>query len=143
MKTQDKIESILKKDPGFRIPEDYFDGLSAKILDKINSPEINKPKTIILNRRFLVYAASFIGFMFILYTGYNYFYKNTYKITPDELTTYIESNSYSFNENEITDLIDYEYTTIEDSAVKLNSDDVIEYLLAEEIDYYTIINEMY
>jgi len=142
MKNQNKIKPILNKDMGFKVPEGYFNELPNAIINKINSPEINKPKTILLSKRILSYAASFIGFLIILFIGYNYFFTQTYEITPDEMVNYIESNSYSYHENEIADMIDYEYSA-ENSTLELNSDDVIEYLLAEEIDYYTIINEMY
>ncbi len=143
MKHPTKIESIINKEHGFKVPEGYFDQLSLTILNKVENTVENKAKIFYLNRKFLGYAASFIGFLIVLYIGYLHFNNKAtnYVVSPDDIAAYIES-SFALNENDITDVIEFKNIN-ETQNLNINSEEIIEYLLSENIDYYTIVNEMY
>ncbi|MBN2521443.1 MAG: hypothetical protein JXB17_13095 [Bacteroidales bacterium] len=143
MKKQNIILSQLNKKTGFKVPEGYFDSLSDNIIKKINHPQLTKQKVFFLSRNIFKYAASFIGFVFILFSAY-YFYSIRYnpEVTTDDIALYLNSQGYEVSE---TDYLSASKNS-ENEVIKnseLSDEDVIDYLLTENIDYYTIINELY
>ena len=141
MKEIKKIESKIKKNQGFKVPDKYFDELGQKIIERIHTKPKAQPKILGLSKKHFAYAASFIGFLVILYSGYLYINNTSekYEVTADDITEYL--NTYEYNMDVAYIINEYGLSNTEYSSV--NSEELIEYLLSENIDYYTIIDEYY
>ena len=129
-----KINSGSNIDSGFKIPEDYFENLSEKVLMKINHPE---PKVISIFYRKKVWISSVaavlvISFSITLYT------KITVKSNEEKLTleNYI-SNQSEISQYDLVALLDTK--DIEKIKIDLKLDDKkIEEILcnSSEIEIY-------
>ena len=92
-----KLENEPKITSGFKTPEHYFDGFSAKVLQQINETEV-KVKVIPLYKRkkniaFLVAAILIIGLMIPIVNNYN----TSRELDEATLETYL---SYESNLNQ-------------------------------------------
>lgn len=138
----------LKADPGFRVPKGYFDTLSSRISDKVNSKETVELKPgnwVSFVKPHLALVAFFTGVAFIAYFG-NYFLDSKKSLEPlsNEVITEFISYYYSgVNEYELFDVTDEllpdawpeEYDITEDA-------ELIDYLMYQEVDVSSIINEL-
>ena len=91
-----KLENKPKIETGFKTPEDYFDGFSAKVLQRIDEKEV---KVIQFYKRkrsiaLLVAAIFIIGFMIPIVNMYN---DTSKELDEDTLETYL---SYESNLNQ-------------------------------------------
>ena len=148
MKTQSEQEFPgYKKENPFRVPDNYFDNLPKNIQANIYAREntVIKPVTRILNylKPHLALAAAILGFALIGYTGFRYFInKNSNsQIRNQEIAEYMDFYSNDFDNTLITDLLKEQ----EQQSVEINdnlSEEIINYLLNENIDIYTIANQL-
>jgi hypothetical protein len=138
----------LKTDSGFRIPNNYFDTLSSRISDKVNSKEAVelRPRSwISIVKPHLALVAFFTGIAFIAYFG-SYLLNSKKSLEPlsnEVITQYISYYYSDFNEYELFDVTDDvlpggwpgEFDVTEDEYL-------IDYLMYEEVDISSIINEL-
>ena len=137
------LNYIEKKNP-FRVPENYFEDINSKIISATSGFEDEKPRTGIVRRlRPLLAAAAAVAFLAVI--GYTAFY-------------FIESNreSLKFPEMAISDLPDsylndIDILTLEENVAAngifreesgVNNDDIIDYLVLENIDIYDIYEQL-
>jgi len=135
-----KFDKIQEKNP-FKVPENYFDEVSRKIISATSGyiPEIKKESVYRRLKSYLAVAASIAGFVLISYITVKLF-------VPDKKI----SNLSDIDLIEVSDLWinDINILTLEENAASLvlfeqmpevDKTDIIEYLLLENID----INDIY
>lgn len=91
-----KLENEPKTGTGFKTPDNYFDTLSAKVLQQINEEEVEKKvKVIPIYKRkkalsMVAAAAIFIGLLIPIVNNYN---NNSKDLDEDTLETYLAYQS--------------------------------------------------
>ena len=148
METQSEQEfSRLKKGNPFRVPDNYFDNLPEKIQANIHTRKkaAGMPVTRIIDylKPHLALAAAILGFALIGYTGFRYFInKNSNSnISNREIAEYMDFYSNDVDNTLIMELLEEQ----EQQSVEINDDlseEIIDYLLNENIDIYTIVNQL-
>jgi len=148
MKTQSEHKfSGLKKENPFRVPDKYFDNLPEKIQVNIHAHKkaIGMPVTRIIDylKPHLALAAAILGFALIGYTGFRYFINrnSNSNIRNREIAEYMDFYSNDFDNTLIMDLLEEQ----EQQSVETDDDlseEIINYLLNENIDIYTIANQL-
>ncbi len=134
----------LPKDNPFRVPEGYFDGFSERLSEKLQSEKeknSGKGKIIRIFKNQLALAASLVAFAVISYFSVQFILNRTQSDYQELIfSEYVEGN-----------LGDYEIDLLMDSYsenVGINEvlddyeQEVIEYLLAENIDLQLLIEEL-
>lgn len=148
MKNKSEQEfSGLKKEYPFRVPDNYFDKLPEKIQINIHAREkaASKPLTRIVNyvKPHLALAAAILGFALIGYTGFRYFINRNSEsqISHQEIAEYMDFYSNDVDNTLIMELLkEQEQQSVE--TVDDLSEEIIDYLLNENIDIYTIANQL-
>lgn len=137
----------LKTDSGFRVPNAYFDSLSSRIIDKINSKEtieLSPRSWISLVKPHLALVAFFTGVAFIAYFGFS-FLKTNKSLEPVSNETITEFISYYYsgvNEYELFDVSDDLIPDTWPEEFDITEDEeLIDYLMYQEVDVSSIINE--
>lgn len=148
MKKQSEQEfSELKKENPFRVPDNYFDNLPEKIRVNIHAREkaVSKPVIRIVDylKPHLALAAAILGFALIGYTGFRYFInKNSNsQISNQEIAEYMDFYSNDVDNTLIMELLkeqEQQHVETDDDL----SEEIIDYLLNENIDIYTIANHL-
>jgi len=148
MKKQSEQEfSGLKKENPFRVPDNYFDNLPEKIKANIHAREkaVIKPVTSIIDyiKPHLALAAAILGFALIGYTGFRYFINRNSdsQISNQEIAEYMDFYSNDVDNALIMELLEEQ----EQQPVKTDDDlseEIIDYLLNENIDIYIIANHL-
>ncbi len=148
MKTQSEQEfSGLKKENPFRVPDKYFDNLPEKIQANIHvrKKATGMPVTRIIDflKPHLALAAAILGFALIGYTGFRYFINRNSdsQIRNREIAEYMDFYSNDFDNTLIMDLLEEQ----EQQSIETDDDlseEIINYLLNENIDIYTIANQL-
>ena len=133
--------SGIKKEKTFVVPDGYFNDFPSKLLDKIHKEEQIpfRNKILISIRPKLYLAAVITGIILITYIGIKIIspVSNGYYYSVDQITEIIESNPYDY-----LFLDALEDTIPEEINDDLYTDEIINFLLEENIDYETIINEL-
>ncbi|MCK4661232.1 MAG: hypothetical protein KAT68_00090 [Bacteroidales bacterium] len=138
--------SKIKKDNPFKAPDGYFDNFPLKMQEIITAQkEVVKPKFVLFAKPQLayIYAFSLIIVMVFSYTVMtNYFNNNANQLlTSDEICEIIEYDVYEYDEALFVDALlddDYDISDSDNDA----SEEIIDYLLDDNIDYNTIIEEL-
>lgn len=130
----------------FSVPENYFDNFPTKMQEKISSKN-QEPAwvTRLINYVKPQFALAFmiVAFGFIAITTVNYILKNKTEsgINSDYFTRIIEVDASEFNEQHFIDVL-----LEEDKEVlvkkEIETDYYINYLVDEDIDYGTLIDEL-
>ena len=131
LKNQPKIES------GFKIPENYFDTFSARVLQQLPTEE---PKIISIfsKRKTWVHAVAAILILGLSIPIYNQFNSPSSEIDNATLENYIAYQS-SVSDTDLANLLDQE--DIQKISIDLNIEDkIIENELAENknLEYYLL-----
>lgn len=136
-----RFPKIRKKKP-YRVPENYFEELPGRIQEAIHvqkETEPVKPFIFRVIRPRLAVAASIIVFAVIGYFGYKLIHSDNSapELTSGEIAEYVEYYSSEIDEDLFIELLD------ENKLPKANfsdlSDEIITYLVDENIDYQSII----
>jgi len=148
MKTQSEQEfSGLKNKNPFRVPDNYFDNLPEKIQVSIHKHKkaAGMPATRIINylKPHLALAAAILGFALIGYTGFRYFINRNSdsQIRNREIADYMDFYSNDVDNSIIMELLEKQ----EEQSIETDDDlseEIIDYLLNENIDIYTIANQL-
>jgi hypothetical protein len=137
------LNEIPKKTP-FKIPENYFEEVNRKILSSASevAPERNKVRFIHRFRTQLAVAASITGLVILSYAGFRL-------ITHDRVTSQI-SEIFSIEDKESI-LNEIDILTLEENisssdlpaeTSELNSKEIIDYLLLENIEISDIYEKL-
>jgi hypothetical protein len=137
-----KLSKIKKGNP-YRIPENYFEELPGRISETIHAQkETEQVKHLFLKkiRPHLAVAASIVVFTVIGYFGYKLIYSNNSNIelTSGEITDYVEYYSSEIEENMFIEML--EEDKLPEADYSDLSDEIITYLVDENIDYQSIID---
>lgn len=135
MSNHDKLNKIGKEQP-FRVPENYFTDLPEKIMDKCEQEE-QKRSLVHIIKPALSLAAMFIGVALIAYFALQLLDRPAVQ-APSGQQDIAEAEYYDqyYNQNELLKGVQ------EDKADNKKTQKYIEYLLDEDIDYTTLINEL-
>ncbi len=132
-----KLENEPKIEAGFKIPENYFDTFSARVMQQLPEKE---PKTISLfsRKKTWFYAAAAVLVLALSIPVYNSFYSKTTEIDETTLENYISYHS-TVSDTDLVNLLDEKDIqkinidlNIEDKAIEneLSTDNNLEqYLL--------------
>lgn len=136
-----------KKDSGFRVPEGYFDTLSSRISERItsgNNQEVKSGRLISFLRPNLALVAFFVGIAVIGYFAFSILNENRGQVAVNNESV-AEYISYYYS-----GISDYEFFGFADEDINETifveqddntNDDIIEYLMLQEVDLNLIINE--
>jgi len=136
-----RLTKIKRVNP-YSVPENYFDELPGRIQEAIHVQKETEPaKSFIFRyiRPQLAVAASIIIFAILGYLGYKsiYSYNSSIELTSGEIAEYVEYYSSEIDEDMFIELLD------DNKLPKANfsdlSDEIITYLVDENIDYQSII----
>jgi hypothetical protein len=141
-----KLEEIkgTKANP-FNVPEGYFDSLPSRIQERISD---NQREKSIFSRFFVVakpqlaFAFAFIVFVFISITIVKYVFDNQPKmpISNGVYTRIIEVDASEYSEQHFIEVLLDENK--KPNEKKKSSEHYINYLIDEDIDYTTLIDEL-
>jgi hypothetical protein len=128
----------------FSAPDGYFDTLPGRIQDLCVSSQKQKPFAIFVQtvRTQLALAAGFAAFVVLAYAGY--FYIQTTP-TQRELSKndYIEVVSKRISDFDEGQLVEASGVSANLDSIKPDKNDqIIQYLLEENIDYVTLMEQM-
>ena len=148
METQSEQEfSGIKKENPFRVPDNYFDNLPEKIQVNIHAGKktISMPVTRIIDyiKPHLALTAAILGFALIGYTGFRYLINRNSdsQIRNREIAEYMDFYSNDVDNTLIIELLEEQ----EQQSIETDEDlseEIINYLLNENIDIYTIANQL-
>ena len=138
MKTHHKLSDIGKQQP-FRVPEGYFTDLPEKIMDQCEREE-QKRSVLHIIKPALSLAAMFIGVALVAYFAISVIDRPVDQYQQEDIAEAEYFDQY-FNQNELTGTFEDEETgKPEEDGEKTK--EYIEYLLNEDIDYTTLINQL-
>lgn len=137
-----KLDELKKENP-FSVPEGYFDSFQEKLQRKIRSEEETPArKTAILNIPRVAWisgvAAVFI-IGFVLTKGLIGLDRNQ-PLSQEEIAYAIEQDIYDLDEYELMETLDE--MSLEEESGNVYSDEIILYLLDEDIEIDKIVNEL-
>jgi hypothetical protein len=148
-KKQFKLDDLKKENP-FQVPENYFDSLGSRISDRIVanvSPQKVPAHTFVRLKPVMIYTASIAALALFIYLGVSFFSKDV-----DHPALVAQTSSQDLNEYAIISGIDeatllenfpQETSTAVDSTEHIkNKDKIIDYLVNENIDISTIVDEL-
>jgi len=135
-------KSNIEKYNPFKVPENYFDELAGKIVRKVSGTDVKKRVRLYsLAKPHLMLAAAMIGFVIISYAGLKL-------ILPDREAGFPDMNFAEYTELFLYEIDDYliinelKATDSYQFAKRLDNEDIIEYLINEDIEYLTIIENL-
>lgn len=128
----------------FSVPDGYFDTLPSRIQDLCVSSQKQKPFALFLQtvRTQLALAAGFAAFVVLAYAGYFYIQLTP---TPRELSKndYIEVVSKRISDFDEGQLVEASGVNVKFDSIKPDKNDqIIQYLLEENIDYVTLMEQI-
>jgi len=129
----------------FGVPESYFRDLPGRVLETIEAKIPGEDKSVRAWDRFkpaLLVAAAVLGFIILTYTGQKLFRaeKESNLISSLDAIEYIDYYSHEFGEELLLNNIDLD--ELGSDLVKNETDEIIEYLVQEGIDEFTLYNEL-
>jgi hypothetical protein len=129
----------------FTVPNEYFERLPERIQDLCNNPTKQKPITLFLQtaRTQLALAAGFAALVVLGYAGY--FFIQRPEVPTQNLTNndYIEIVSKRISDFDEAQLVDARSINTNIDTLKHNqSNQMIQYLLEENIDYVTLMEQL-
>ncbi|HDJ34150.1 MAG TPA: hypothetical protein ENF21_08675 [Bacteroidetes bacterium] len=140
--TRRKLTDIPKENP-FRVPEGYFDKLQDKIDKAVAIRQVTpdeKRGFFSLLRPQLALAAGFAGLVLLGYFAVKLILKPEPETSQNDLAEYIEFHMDDFDESQIIDALGEQDPGIPE--LDYTDDEIIYYLVTEDIDEITIMEEL-
>jgi len=149
MKNKDKIENKrnnLPRGNPYEVPVNYFESFPARLQETIKqeskAAESGNREFMLKLKPYFALAAMIIGFTIIGYTGFRYILdKQTMQgeLTEEEIISYLQSNSEYFYDDQLYDVdLEEDFELLEEEF----SEEIIEYLVDDELDYNILVNEL-
>lgn len=138
----------LKKENPFQVPENYFDSLGAKITNRIEASSRTERKhsfDFIPGRSVIVFAGGVAAVALIAYLGFSIFFTNIpqAKTSNADIANITEYSLVSeLDEATLVETFGSKATEVTDSLHLENKENIIDYLVKEDIDIATIIDEL-
>lgn len=123
---ESEILKQLGKDPGFKIPENYFDDFNARMMDLLPEVEItevdNKPSLWVTVRPYIYMAAMFAGVwcMMKVFTHFNQNISAEQRVSEVATGIYLDNNADEFIMS--GGASDYDIMSYEDSVLMDTND---------------------
>jgi len=138
-----KLRKAGKENP-FKVPDGYFDSLPSRIQDFCieHSTEVQPVKWTSVFRTQFALAAGFCFFVLLALAGY-YFSQQTYNLNTFERVDYIKivvESGTEFDEIQLYEAVSNGHK--KDSIKNSMNDELIEYLLNDNIDNGTLIEHL-
>jgi hypothetical protein len=139
MSNHGKLNNKIGNEKPFRVPENYFRDLPDRIMERCEQQE-QKQSVVQIIRPTLSLAAMFIGVALIAYFALQMIDRPAVQV-PSSQQDIAEAEYYDqyYNQNE---LLEGEDDSEDTKADNKKTQKYIEYLLDEDIDYTTLINEL-
>ncbi len=142
-KTAPKLSEINSEKP-FKVPEGYFDEFPVKMSDRVHQPEKREeyqrspafPRPYYLVSAFFV--AAIIAVAILLFKPS----KTSWKLTTYEVSEVIDQDIYHYNEDALADVLEQEGNTLNKQNDGLSKEDIINYLIDEDIPLNDIIDAL-
>jgi hypothetical protein len=143
-----KLEDLKKENP-FQVPENYFDTLGNRIADRIETREAAKRGLSFASvklKPILSFAGGFAALAFFIYLGVSFLFTFTGQSgevgNPDlaDLTEY--SIISELDQTLLIEEFSVQTQGAADSLNSMNQENIIDYLVKQDIDISTIIDEL-
>ncbi len=151
--------SKTKKENPFQVPDGYFDSFSVRLAEKLSAQKKRKyeKKFLFVTRPQLIYISSFILVVLITYGIFKYIPVDSEEpvLTQQEIAEVIENEIFDYEENLLIENYDETELSeevviksiIEEPVTEVNSDndyseEIINYLVEEDIDLESIVQEL-
>lgn len=131
------LDNEPKIETGFKVPENYFEDFSAKMMQQLPENE-SKIFSIYANRRTWIYAAAAVIVLAFSLPIYNNYFSNSSEIDEETLENYITYHS-TVSDTDLVNLLDEQ--DIQKISIDIDIDDVIiENELSEtnNLEYYIL-----
>ncbi|NJO68025.1 MAG: hypothetical protein HC830_00990 [Bacteroidetes bacterium] len=145
---QFKLDDLKKENP-FQVPGNYFDSLGSRISDRIqaNAPVEKQAFSLARVKPMLAFAGGFAGLALILYLGISVFFSQLNPGQTQIKTDVAEISAYNIiselDEATIVENFYEEDETATDSLLQQKKrEQIINYLVTEDIEISTIIDEL-
>ena len=138
------LASIKKQSPNYMVPADYFTELPGIVIEKCNVPVERKLSDKWHFSKYYATAAS-IALLALCLWVFNTrvthdVNTNLENINSEEIAYLIDIEDYSGSDEEL--LVEY-VVEVEPNTIDIEAQEIINYLIEEEIELNTIINEYY
>jgi len=135
----------IKRGNPYSVPENYFEELPGRILEAIHVQKETGPVKPFIFRAIrlqLAVAASIIAFAVIGYFGYKLIHSDNSAsgLTSGEIAEYVEYYSSEIEEDMFIEML--EENKLPEADYSDLSDEIITYLVDENIDYQSIVEQL-
>jgi hypothetical protein len=135
-----KLTKVSKENP-YKVPEGYFDSLPSRVQDYCKEQESRKqPISLVFTLKTQLAFAAGICFFLLLSIGGFYYSKHTSDLSLFHKTDYIKivvESGTEFDEIQLYEA--YSNSTKKDTLKKPMNDELMEYLLNENVDNGTLL----
>ncbi len=141
-----QLDKIKENNPNpFEVPEGYFESLPSRIQDRIIADGEKQPvfkNILVVLKPQLAFAAAFIGIALLSIVTLEYVFKDktTLPVSNGVYTRIIEVDASEYSEQHFIDVLLDENK--QNTEKKNSSDEYINFLVDENIDYTTLIDEL-
>jgi len=136
MSTNNKENINFNKENPFRTPEGYFENLSGKIMQKIGEPEETVRKVSawrVFKTQFAV-AAGIIGFALLAYYSYHFISSNNSLLDKNNVIAVVAVDTTDAELSFVDESHIIEAISTTTPKQEVNGDDLINYLIEDDID---------
>jgi hypothetical protein len=139
-KIPEEIPGMSRKIP-FGVPDNYFDELPSRIQERVSETPTISTSRVYPVRRTLALAAMFIGLVTVGYFGLRMILngRDARMLSGEEVTTAIEYYGYQFDDDMLIAAIIESDIDLGPQDVDNETDEIIEFLSDEEIDFNEIL----
>ena len=135
----------IKRGNPYSVPENYFEELPVRIREVIHVQKETEPVKLFIFRAIrpqLAVAASIIAFAVIGYFGYKLIHSDNSasELTSGEIAEYVEYYSSEIEEDMFIEML--EENKFPEADYRDLSDEIIIYLVDENIDYQSIVEQL-
>lgn len=135
-----KLDELKSQNP-FQVPENYFDSLGSRIVDRIETGAPKKERVFEI-KPILVFAGGFACLALVIQLAISVMYPKTGEGKKASLELAEYSIASELDEATLIETLSQENTPVTDSILQVNQENIITYLVKEDIDLSNIIEEL-
>lgn len=141
----------LKKENPFQVPENYFDSLGSRITDRIQAGKPMEKESMFAFVRLkpiLAFSGGFTGLALLIYFGFSVFINKSGYVNSQANTEIATLTEYAIVSELDEAVLIEEFAEAQADAIPAdslhleNQENIIDYLIKEDIDISTIIDEL-